>query len=289
MDRTAPSGRNTGTDWWYVRAYPGHPDLMDEATRVLLPWLAARAADEDASAWFFTRYWDMSGHHLRLRLKCSADGADRIHDRLPELAQLLHSLGRPVDTERLVPGSVPHGLPLVKQARTCFYAPELAKYGGSGGVARAEELFTASCRWYNDHQLGALDPLFDRSALAVMYMRGLVRAALHNGARTEFWTAHRRQWGRQLRMAAPEQEELRRLLSRAAEGTGGTTARLDPRLGESVEAHIETVVRTLDGAAADRNPVPRSTLLLHYLHMDLNRWGFVPAEESLLGVLASAN
>ncbi|MCX5115213.1 hypothetical protein OOK13_43585 [Streptomyces sp. NBC_00378] len=30
-------------------------------------------------------------------------------------------------------------------------------------------------------------------------------------------------------------------------------------------------------------------LLLHYLHMDLNRWGFVPAEECLLGVLASAN
>ena len=53
------------TDWWYVRAYPGHPDLMDEATRVLVPWLAARAAEEGAPAWFFTRYWDMSGHHLR--------------------------------------------------------------------------------------------------------------------------------------------------------------------------------------------------------------------------------
>lgn len=289
LDRTDLSDRNADTDWWYVRAYPGHPDLMDEATRVLVSWLAARAADEDASAWFFTRYWDMSGHHLRLRLKCSADGADRIHDRLPELVQLLHSLGRPVGAERLVPGSVPHGLPLVKQARSCLYAPELAKYGGSDGVARAEELFTASCRWYNDHRLGALDPLFDRSALAVTYMGALVRAALHNGARAEFWTAHRRQWGRQLRMAAPEQEELRRLLSHAAKGTGRATARLDPRLRESLETHIETVVRTLDGAAADRNPVPRSMLLLHYLHMDLNRWGFVPAEESLLGVLASAN
>jgi hypothetical protein len=56
-----------------------------------------------------------------------------------------------------------------------------------------------------------------------------------------------------------------------------------------METHVETVVRTLDAAAADRNPVPREGLLLHYLHMDLNRWGFVPAEESLLGVLASAN
>ncbi|MFJ6610509.1 hypothetical protein ACIQPT_09525 [Streptomyces sp. NPDC091289] len=53
--------------------------------------------------------------------------------------------------------------------------------------------------------------------------------------------------------------------------------------------HVETVVRTLGEAAADKNPVPRQELLLHYLHMDLNRWGFVPAEGSLLGVLASAN
>ena len=45
----------------------------------------------------------------------------------------------------------------------------------------------------------------------------------------------------------------------------------------------------MGAAVADGNPVPREELLLHYLHMDLSRWGFVPAEESLLGVLASAN
>jgi Lantibiotic biosynthesis dehydratase C-term len=276
-------------DWWYVRAYPGHPDLMDEATRVLIPWLAEQAADEDGSAWFFTRYWDMSGHHLRLRLKCSADGADRIHDRLPELVELLHSLGKPEPAGRLVPGSVPQGLPQVKQARCCLYSPELAKYGGSDGVARAEQLFTASCLWYMERRLGYLEPLFDRAALAVAYMSNLVRAALPETMRTEFWTAHRRQWGRQLRMAAPDQEELRRLLSRGADGTGRALASLDDQLRNSVETHVGKVVRTLDGAVADGSPVPRQVLLLHYLHMDLNRWGFVPAEESLLGVLASAN
>ncbi|MCX4587921.1 lantibiotic dehydratase C-terminal domain-containing protein [Streptomyces sp. NBC_01481] len=288
-DRTDRVDRGVESDWWYVRAYPGHPDAMDEATRVLIPWLAARASEEAASAWFFTRYWDMSGHHLRLRLKCSSDGIDRIHERLPELVELLRSLDRTVPAERLVPGSVPQGLPMVKQARCCLYAPELAKYGGTGGVARAEELFTASCRWYDDQRIGALAPLYDRAALAVSYMSALVRAALPAPqARTAFWTAHRRQWGRQLRMAAPAQEDLRGLLTRAAKGVEEAAVRLDGPLRESAERHVETVVRTLN-AAADGNPVPREELLLHYLHMDLNRWGFVPAEESLLGVLASAN
>ncbi|HET6357056.1 thiopeptide-type bacteriocin biosynthesis protein [Streptomyces sp.] len=288
-DGTDRVDRGVETDWWYVRAYPGHPDAMDEATLVLIPWLAARASEEVASAWFFTRYWDMSGHHLRLRLNCSSDGIDRAHERLPELVELLRALDRPVPAERLVPGSVPQGLPMVKQARCCLYAPELAKYGGAGGVAKAEKLFTASCRWYDDQRIGALAPLFDRAALAVSYMNALVRAALPTPqARTAFWTAHRRQWGRQLRMAAPAQEDLRGLLTRAATGVEEAAVRLDGPLRESAERHVETVVHTLN-AAANGNPVPREELLLHYLHMDLNRWGFVPAEESLLGVLASVN
>ncbi|MGW5848661.1 lantibiotic dehydratase C-terminal domain-containing protein [Streptomyces sp. NPDC055254] len=286
-DRTDP---DTETDWWYVRAFPGHPDAIDESTRVLIPWLAERAAEEAASAWFFTRYWDMSGHHLRLRLRCSADGIDRVYGRMPELVALLQALDQPASSERLVPGSVPLGLPMVKQVRCCLYSPELAKYGGARGVARAEELFTASCAWYVDQRIGSLTPLFERAALAVSYMRSLVPAALPDlPAQTAFWTAHRRQWGRQLRMAAPDQAVLRSLLHRAAQGTAEAEGRLDAPLRESAVRHTGTVVRVLDAAAADENPVPRAELLLHYLHMDLNRWGFVPAEECLLGVLASAN
>ncbi|MEV6978354.1 thiopeptide-type bacteriocin biosynthesis protein [Kitasatospora sp. NPDC093806] len=278
--------RRGSTAWWYVRAYPGHPDLMDEAARVLVPWLAARAADESATAWFFTRYWDMSGHHLRLRLACPPDGADRVHDRLPELTGLLRTLADPAATDRIVPGSVPQGLPLVRQVRCDLYAPELAKYGGTAGVRRAEELFTASTRLYADQRIDALEPLFARAALAVRYMDSVTRAALPDeGTRTAFWTAHRRQWGRQLAVAAPDQGERRRLLVRAAGGTAAAVP--DGRRLEAVRAHVDTVVRTLDGAENDGNPVPRPVLLLHYLHMDLNRWGFVPAEESLLGVLAA--
>ena len=49
------------------------------------------------------------------------------------------------------------------------------------------------------------------------------------------------------------------------------------------------MVTTLNRAEAVRNPVPRPELLLHYLHMEMNRWGFVPAEEFALGVVASTS
>lgn len=274
------------TDWWYVRAYPGHPDLMDEASRTLLPWLRDLAIRENAPKWFFARYWDMAGHHLRLRIQCSADGADRIHAQADELTTLIASLGNPAEPDRIVPGSVPQGLPAAKRIRTCLYAPELAKYGGARGVAIAEELFTASTAWYVDNNLAELSPLFDRAALAAHYMSSLVRTALPGEQQKQFWTAHRHQWGRQLRMAVPIQDDLRNLLSRTAGGVrDASSAGIHLRRG--LDEHVTAVARTLDQAEEDGNPVPRPELLLQYLHMDLNRWGFVPAEECLLGIVAT--
>lgn len=222
-----------------------------------------------------------------VRLACPPEGADHVHDRLPEVVELLHSLPGPTPAARLVPGSVPQGLPLVRQARCALYAPELAKYGGAPGVWRAERLFTASSRLYIEQQIGSMEPLFSRAALAVAYMRSLVCAALPDQeAQSGFWAAHRRQWGRQLAMCAPDQDQRRHLLARAAAGVHAVP--LEDRHREAVQEHVATVVCALGDAAVDGNPVPRPVLLLHYLHMDMNRWGFVPAEESLLGVLASA-
>ena len=118
-------------------------------------------------------------------------------------------------------------------------------------------------------------------------MDSLVRAALPAEHRQEFWAAHRRQWGRQLRAAVPVRDELRALLTRRAAAVNtGTT--VPERLRRGVEEHVDHVALTINRAAADGNPVDRQVLLLHYLHMDLNRWGFVPAEESLLGIVAAA-
>jgi thiopeptide-type bacteriocin biosynthesis protein len=272
-------------DWWYVRAYPGRAAAMDDAVGALVPWLSDVAEREGAERWFFTRYWDMSGHHLRLRLCMPAETADRVHRRLTEVVDLLNQIPQRHASQRLIPGATLHELDGGKRASVCLYAPELAKYGGPRGVSRAEELFTTASRWVADNRLTSLDQPTSRAALAVAYMRTLIPAVLPGEAAKSFWAAHRRQWGGQLRMVTRRQEDLPLLLTRIAAGIGGNAWHAHLRRG--LAEHVAAVAATLRSTEADRNPVPRSTLLLHYLHMDMNRWGFLPAEECALGIIAS--
>lgn len=274
-------------DWWYVRAYPGDATLMDEAVTLLLPWLRDLAAREQADRWFFVRYWDMTGHHLRLRARLSADAADRWHARLNDVADLLGHLPSRGEARRLVQGATPVEIRGGRQVTTCLYAPELAKYGGERGVAVAEELFTASSSWIADNSLTKLDQRTERAALAVQFMRDLVKAALPAPEGAAFWAAHRRQWGGHLRMLARDQAELSALLASAASGTG-EAGDVASKLGRGVDEHVTSLVAALDRAEAESVPVARSVLLLHYLHMEMNRWGFLPAEECVLGILAAS-
>ncbi|QWF82045.1 hypothetical protein HUW46_05482 [Amycolatopsis sp. CA-230715] len=269
-------------DWWYVRAYPGRVDLMDEAARVVLPWLRARADEESAVGWFFMRYLDITGLHLRLRINCDPDGVDRIHDRADELTALLHTVrgagsgpgltGRPPVLGRTGP----------KKVTPCFYAPELVKYGGRPGVALAEALFSAASRWYVDNDISAVDRRYERAAMAVRYLAEVVGTAMP-GREREFWTAHRKQWGWQLRLEVPDQQELREVLRTTAGGIAAASA-IPP-----VSEHAAVVAGTAARAATSAVPVDPANLLLQYVHLDLNRWGFTPAEECLLGIVAASS
>ena len=275
----------TAPDWWYVRAYPGRAGHMDAASRVLVPWLQDQARQAGADRWFFLRYLDMTGQHLRLRVRCPDDAADRLHARLPEVVERLHELDGTGPAERLLPGADFGSAAGRCRVTAGLYAPELGKYGGAQGVAIAEELFTRSSAWYAAHDVGGLRPVFDRAGMAVAYLRQALETALPGDEHEAFWAAHRRQWGVYLRMALPTSAAFSQRLSEVAQGVATCRTPAAPDL--DVGDRTADLVTTLDRAAALSLPVPRAELLLHYVHMDLNRWGFLPAEECLLGVLAS--
>jgi hypothetical protein len=269
------------TDWWYVRAYPGRADLMDEAARVVLPWLREQAEKEAADRWFFMRYLDITGLHLRLRINCTPDGVDRIHNRVGELTALLHNVRGTGSGPGLVgPGMAITG-PGLKKITPCLYAPELAKYGGTPGVTLAEDLFTHGSRWYVDNNVSNLDRRYGRAAMAVRYLAEVV-ATVMPCREKEFWTAHRKQWGWQLRLSIPDQQELRKLLRATADGVAAVTGPIP-----HAEDHAAVVAETVGRARAASVPVDPANLLLQYVHLDLNRWGFSPGEECLLGIIAS--
>jgi thiopeptide-type bacteriocin biosynthesis protein len=272
-------------EWWYVRVYPSRIDLMDETTRVVLPWFRERAAEVSATRWFFMRYLDMTGQHLRLRMRCTTEAADRLHTRLPELRELLQGVRRSGDVRRLTPVSSLFDGAGAQKVRVSQYAPELGKYGGLAGVELIEELFTRSSEWYLEHSVAELDPLSARAALAVRYLHDVVETALPGGQEA-FWSAHRAQWGWQLRAVAPTQEAFRQVVRQVTATVESGLPATQP-FSAALGAHIAEVVKVLNRAEAMRNPVPRERLLLELLHMDINRWGYLPADECTLGLIAA--
>ncbi|MBO8201145.1 hypothetical protein JW613_23005 [Streptomyces smyrnaeus] len=277
-------------DWWYVRAYPGGPARMDAAVVAALPWLAARAAELAAPAWHFLRYWDATGHHLRLRIRCTPEQADTLHARTPELRALMAALpeqspepdgGGLLPAEpTMAPRHQPTGV------SPAPYAPEQAKYGGAAGIRSAEEVFTDCCAMLAETELVALPAGYERAAAAVDLTGMLVDSCLAPGERDAFWTAHRRRWLARLRMVLPADEARDRLRTLAWEVRQAPWPR-EPVRGR-LAAHVAVVAGALDRCAASHVPVPRAELLLHHLHMTFNRLGFPPAEEAALVLAARA-
>ena len=112
------------TDWVYARYFCG----VAAADEVVCQ--AHRAAGElraagRVSGWFFVRYGD-GGHHLRVRM-LPARPADR-----PTVLAEVDALGR-----RL------RAAGLVVRTELADYVPEIGRYGGPAGLARAESLFCA--------------------------------------------------------------------------------------------------------------------------------------------------
>lgn len=281
--RAARTTVPAGSDWWFVRAYPGAAGLLEPAVTLLVPWMHDQARAVQGDRWFFTRYVDYHGFHLRLRVRCADDGADRLSSRTAEILDLLAAAGASgVARSFLAPAA------LTEHRRSpsvapCLYSPEHRKYGAFAGVELAEELFTRSTQWFAAHLLGSPSGP-RRAAVAVEFARRLVSRTLPLDERTPFWDSHRRQWAWHARLAlrTDAQREAARMAVGELEEVG-----LPPALAAAVAEYVEGVAGTLDAAELLKVPVPRKDLLLHYLHMDLNRWGIAPAEEYLVGRLAA--
>ncbi|MEU8581325.1 lantibiotic dehydratase C-terminal domain-containing protein [Streptomyces abikoensis] len=285
--------------WWYARLYPGGLNNLDAAVDRLLPPLVDLAAEAGADRWFFIRYTDWDGPHLRVRFHGSRDLLDALHRRLPSLRADCVRLGHggQATYQPLLPLDLRPFQGQRSGAETALYEPEDDKYGGPVGTRLAEEVFEySSClaRWAN-----AYTRVPDRAALAVLLLRGAGEALSLAGAVGEegaidpaqFWGRHLQWWTQDAGSAA---EGLRGLLRRSAErddrGVRQRTAGLasDPDVRWWTESW--TAVLTTYLSRTRRHHVPRTTghLIFHQAHMMLNRMGILPREEAMLGTMAAS-
>lgn len=122
--RTPRTVHGLGGEWLYLKLH-GSARAQDDLLREHVPALVELAGRHGADRWFFVRYTDDRGHHLRLRL----------HGTCPEAlwgtaAPALGALLRTWQRDGLVRG---HSLDQ--------YDPETERYGGAAAQGPAEDVF----------------------------------------------------------------------------------------------------------------------------------------------------
>jgi thiopeptide-type bacteriocin biosynthesis protein len=112
-----------GGNWLYLKVY-GSRRTQNDLLRAQVPLLVQAAAAHGADRWFFIRYSDPDGHHLRLRFR--GERGRLWSEVAPALGAML------LDWQQ-------QGL--VGAHRVDQYDPELERYGGAEALQSAEALF----------------------------------------------------------------------------------------------------------------------------------------------------
>lgn len=288
--------------WWFVRIYTRGFEGADPLIGDLLPPVIAEARAQGISRWFYIRYMDEHGPHVRLRVlgpRAVLDQLQRVHAEIE--AQLAEVLAEHPTEHRFI-------APVPKKAwegqlgtgvRAAIYEPELAKYGGPVGLALAEELFEFSSDlgvW----ACGRFAKESDRAGLAALLLHDVADSLMHGhhaaAARQRvswdgYWERHLYWWTAELGHRGPAfRDRMVTAVQERADRVAESLHRVTVLPGVQSwrrrwSVALDTYLARAELSGVDRTP---QHLAFHQGHMMLNRLGFLPREEAVLGVHARA-
>lgn len=281
--------------WNYYCIYPGSLDRLDlTVRRVVAEAVLACAGEPGWKGWFFIRYLDEMGPHIRFRFLASSEASGSLQERveaiiagsLPEVAAASISAPR-----RLLPFPADKA-PESKGAVSYFraeYEPEYAKYGGSVGVALAERLFERSSEIALELMEAEEKGASDRVVFALCAMQAAIETAIPKvRARSAFLKRYVHYWSGEDR---PGAEPLRNNLLAAGERRKDKVATQLMRqngtpTAQLAEKYRADLVETFRSASTDATiRTGPEDLCFHYIHMMNNRLGILPVEEAYLASL----
>jgi thiopeptide-type bacteriocin biosynthesis protein len=269
-----PSARPPGSEWLFAKLYcppPGAAELIAGPIRTFCEQARSSGLAQD---WFFIRYADPEPH-LRVRLRGEPE---RLSAELaPQLLRWASALVENGSCRRLCIDT---------------YDQEVARYGGSDGLAVAEALFAADSRAVADLlDLTQREPDFDCPRIAPLSVDTLLSGlGLDEAQRVDWYRAavpDRRATAKEYRN---RQAELRSLLG-DQDGLrtrpGGAEA---IRILDTLRADLAPLTARLDELAArDTLWHPKVTLARSFVHMHCNRlFGGGEREQRLYGLLVRA-
>lgn len=268
-----------GTDlWWYVKIYhsPGGDGAFTD--RLLLECIEplTKLAESRIEGFFFLRYIDRDGHHLRLRIHLSeGDGADWLHAQLDELLVRLGANVRVVGVS---------------------YEPEVDKYGGAVGVRVAERYFHASSRLALDCIRRTVGRTSVRVLVAVLtFDRLLQLCGLDSGSRARLLSSYRDYWSAvnaglmdDITSKAIVTDPLPQLGSLKIEDGAARDLIMElvgPNLTEWEQSASQSIALLADLEAQNRLSVPLDLIVCNLAHTFHNRLGLAIPDEVVVASL----
>ncbi len=271
--------------WTYARLQVPFAGMDAALVAAVRPLFLSARAEGLADRAFFLRYEDGTGPHLRVRLRAATrrGAAARLEERVARALRLAVAAG------------------LAADLAFDRYEPELAIYGNAAGVDLAEEAFAAG----SAAALGLLASMAAGAAptapeAAVLLWDASLRGLrLDRGARRSLLRAHAAAGGAGGPGAAGElaarfeahRETLASLLGPDAPASLRTRCGGDRRAARALVAYrrrLGRIGRRLRAAArAGRLGRPVATFARRFLHLEANRLGLDPSEETALADLVA--
>jgi thiopeptide-type bacteriocin biosynthesis protein len=287
--------RACASEWKYLKVYVG--DLGDRLDELITETVPVVLTCVELESWFFLRYVDDGGIHLRLRFRASAIGEAEAADHVVSIcAQGLSALASSVPRPYRPMVASDLGRPRLtasKQARVVrdTYEPEVVAFGGREGLDVAEEAFRASSEVALEILLDEREGRYSRKTVAPLLMDAAVSAfALEAATADSFWQKYALFWlggagdfaNRWLDQFLERGRELR------AEDVQ-ILALPEDRPATSI-AHLERWQRAMQRCASDyrklaRSDVTPSLLCGQFVHLMNNRLGLNVVEEAYLATL----
>ena len=267
--------------WLYYRIYPGAgPDAIDHLIARIVPHALERCTSD---LWFFVRYLDSRGFHLRLRIQTGDTGrtawAQKIVD--PILRDWVAELNQTAT-------SGPRGKVGIDLAR---YDPETENFGPTG-VSIAERVFHASSE-------AAIQVLRDESEgkcarrlVSLLLMQLVADAFVLNEPWSGFWKRYAKYW--LIREKSAEIDEWnRRFRAKASELVSRDDSAFlsEQAFSEQLRNSLTSWRGTLTRAAAEYasldEPQARRPgyLAFYFIHLMNNRLGILPLSEAWLATV----
>jgi hypothetical protein len=279
-------------EWLQYNIYSKDIHELDHLVNsIVKPASSKVKSNFNVSNWFFIRYLDETGPHIRLRFKVNEYQYAEVITFLEEFISASLESTKEVSMKipkRLLPLNLGGGQFSSSERRfeLSLYDPELEKYGESAGIELSEKYFGLSSNLTVELIDDLITERINRFELALRLMDSMLKVSMaKQSERKEFLLNYTKYW-------SGDSDGSRKVSQNFIESAKGRKEKVQeilcaeyiPGSERSLKQYANELEEVLDVLKTSIETDPKD-IYFHFVHMMNNRLGVWPIEESYLAAL----